>query len=162
MSGPDGLRPGEVAAGDLGPADGPALRVIGRARTPWGPEDCPKNIGRARERGAPAHLELDPAFALALRGLAVGQPVIVLYWMDRARRDLLVQAPRHVDGPRGTFALRSPNRPNTISQSTVTITALDLDAGRVTVDALDCFDGTPLIDIKPWLPSVDLPPGEAG
>ncbi|WP_337248468.1 SAM-dependent methyltransferase [Rhodovulum sulfidophilum] len=160
--GPDALRPGELAAGDLGPADGPALRVIGRARTPWGPDDCPKNIGRARERGAPATLEIDPAFAPALRGLSVGQPVIVLYWMDRARRDLLVQAPRHVDGPRGSFALRSPNRPNTISQSTVRITALDAETGRVEVDALDCYDGTPLIDIKPWLPSIDLPPGETG
>lgn len=151
-----------MVAGDPGPAEGPALRVIGRARTPWGPEDCPRNICRARERGAPATLEIDPAFAPALKGLSVGQPVILLYWMDRARRDLLVQAPRHVDGPRGSFALRSPNRPNTISQSTVRITTIDAGAGRVEVDALDCFDGTPLLDIKPWLASIVLPPGETG
>lgn len=154
------IRPGEVALEGAPDPDGPRLRFIGRIRSPWEPGDCPRNIGRARETGKGARIELDPAFAPALAGLAVGQPVILLYWMDGARRDLLVQAPRHVDSPRGTFALRSPNRPNTISQSTVRITALDADRGVIGIDAIDCFDGTPLVDIKPWLETVDLPPGE--
>ena len=38
--------------------------------------------------------------------------------------------------------------------------AIDPDAGRIDVDAIDCFDGTPLIDIKPWLPTIDIPPGQ--
>lgn len=152
------LRQGEVTLDGAPGSDGPRLQVIGRIRSPWGPGDCPKNIGRARETGQGARIELDPAFTPALSGLVVGQPVILLYWMDRARRDLLVQAPRHVDGPRGTFALRSPNRPNTISQATVRITELDADAGQIGIDAIDCFDGTPLLDIKPWLATIDMPP----
>jgi len=152
------LRPGEVVLGDAPDPGGPRIRFIGRIRSPWGPDDCPKNFGRARETGRGAQVELDPAFAPALAGLAVGQPVILLYWMDRARRDLLVQAPRHVAEPRGTFALRSPNRPNTISQATVRITALDPGSATIGIDAIDCFDGTPLLDIKPWLETVDLPP----
>ncbi|TCP40578.1 TrmO family methyltransferase domain-containing protein [Rhodovulum marinum] len=152
------LRPGEVVLEGAPDPDGPRLRPIGRIRSPWGPGDCPRNIGRARETGRPARIDLDPAFAPALAGLQVGQPVILLYWMDRARRDLLVQAPRHVTEPRGTFALRSPNRPNTISQATVRITAIDPDSATIGIDAIDCFDNTPLLDIKPWLETVDLPP----
>ncbi|MCO8143919.1 hypothetical protein NHN26_01655 [Rhodovulum tesquicola] len=91
-----GLRPGEVALADALEPDGPRLRLIGRIRSPWGPDDCPRNIARARETGRRATVELDPAYAPALSGLSVGQPVILLYWMARARRDLLVQAPRHV------------------------------------------------------------------
>ena len=155
------LRPGEVMLEGVPEPDGPRLRFIGRIRSPWGPDKCPKNIGRARETGRGARIELDPAFAPALDGLEAGQPVILLYWMDRARRDLLRQAPRHIEGTRGTFALRSPNRPNTISQCTVRITAIDSAAGTIEIDAIDCFDGTPLVDIKPWLDSVDMPP-EAG
>ncbi|MGC9420430.1 MAG: TrmO family methyltransferase domain-containing protein [Rhodovulum sp.] len=150
-------RPGEVVLEGAPDPDGPRLRIIGRIRSPWGPGDCPRNIGRARETGRAARIELDPAFAPALAGLRVGQPVILLYWMDRARRDLLVQAPRHVTEPRGTFALRSPNRPNTISQATVRITALDPDSATIGIDAID---DTPLLDIKPWLETVDLPPSD--
>ena len=69
-----------------------------------------------------------------------------------------MQAPRHADAPRGTFALRSPNRPSPVSVSTVVITSLDIAAGIVGIDAIDCFDGTPVIDIKPWLETVDRPP----
>lgn len=153
------LRPGEVVAQGLAPADGPALRVIGHVRSPWGPGNCPKNLTRAREGGQGAFLEIAPAFAPALAGLAVGDAVIVLYWMHEARRDLLVQAPAHAPAPCGTFALRSPSRPNPIALATVRITALEAAAGRVEIDAIDCFDGTPLLDIKPWRPGIDVPPG---
>ncbi|ARE39462.1 hypothetical protein RGUI_1321 [Rhodovulum sp. P5] len=152
------LRPGERVLEGLAAPDGPALRFIGRIRSPWADGNCPKNIGKARETGKGAWVDLDPSFVPALTGLEPGQAVILLYWMDHARRDLLIQAPRHVDAPRGTFALRPPNRPNTISQSAVRITAIDHDAGRIDIDAIDCFDGTPLLDIKPWLASIDIPP----
>jgi len=153
------LRPGELVLEGAGDPSGPRLRFIGRIRTPWGPDDCPKNLSQARERGMAATVELDPGYAPALMGLEKGQPVVLLYWMDRARRDLLHQAPRHVEGTRGTFALRSPNRPNTISLATVWITDLDEEHGRIGIDAIDCYDGTPLLDIKPWLPSIDVPKG---
>jgi tRNA (Thr-GGU) A37 N-methylase len=77
--------------------------------------------------------------------------------MHAARRDLVVQSPKHRDAPVGTFALRSPVRPNPIALAAVTITGIDPAAGIVGIDAIDCLDGTPLIDIKPYLASVDAP-----
>lgn len=152
------LRPGEVVAEGLTEPDGPRLRLIGQIRTPWSPGDCPRNIGTARDLGGAGRIELDPVFAPALDGLAVGQPIMLLYWLDGARRDLLRQSPRHIDGTRGTFALRSPNRPNSIGVATVRITSIDAQAAVIGIDAIDCYDGTPLIDIKPWLDRVDTPP----
>lgn len=157
------IRDGEVTfARDLGAPGDAALRFIGRIRSPWSRGNAPKSIRAARAEMAGktgwAEIKLDPVFAPALSGLAVGQAIIVLYWMDRARRDLAVQAPRHVDAPRGTFALRSPNRPNPVALSVVRITALDLEQAVIGIDAIDCFDDTPVVDIKPWLDTIDIPP----
>ena len=158
------IRPGEVALPDgIGPAEDAGLVFIGRIRTPWKRGDCPKNIAAARDRVAAenrpaAVIELDPRFAPALAGLAPGQPLLLLYWMHGARRDLLLQAPKHVDAPRGTFALRSPNRPNPVAAACVTLTGLDPERAVLEIDAIDCFDGTPLVDIKPWIRTVDSPP----
>lgn len=151
------IRDGEVLL-PFDPAETATARLafIGRIRSPWQTRaDCPRNIGRARETGQGARVELEPGYGGGLAGLRAGQAVMLIYWMDRARRDLIVQAPGHADGPRGTFALRSPNRPNPLAMSCVTITALD--AAGFEIDAIDCLDGTPLIDIKPWLPSIDTP-----
>lgn len=154
------LRPGEVLLPfDPGQDTTICLAFIGTIRSPWSPEDCPKNIARARETGQGARIELKPGYADGLAGLEVGQAVIAVYWMDKARRDLIVQSPGHTDGPRGTFALRSPNRPNALAMSTVVITELDAAAGVIGIDAIDTYDGTPLLDLKPWLPTVDVPPG---
>lgn len=153
-------RPGEVLLSfDPGARADGSVSFIGTIRSPWGLDDCPKNIGRARETGRGAHIELTEGYRQGLLGLSVGQPVILLYWMDRARRDIIVQRPGHADGPRGVFALRSPARPNPVAMATVRITALDPDTGRIGIDAIDVFDGTPLIDLKPWLETVDLPAG---
>lgn len=161
MSAQKELRPGEMSLGfDPAAGDGPTVAFIGRIRSPWSQGNCPKNIGRARESGEGARIELAPGYAPALLGLEVGQPVIVLYWMHQSRRDLVRQCPPHTGGCRGTFALRSPLRPNPVTMSTVLITELDEAEGVIGVDAIDCFDGTPVIDIKPWLETVDLPPDQ--
>jgi tRNA-Thr(GGU) m(6)t(6)A37 methyltransferase TsaA len=141
-------------------ADGPRIAFIGHIRSPWKAGDSPRNIASAREAGAAATIELDPAYAPGLAGLEVGRWIMVLYWMDRGRRDLIVQNPRHTDGARGVFALRSPVRPNPIAMSCVRITSLDLEAGVIGIDAIDCFDGTPVVDIKPWIATIDMPPGD--
>jgi tRNA (Thr-GGU) A37 N-methylase len=82
--------------------------------------------------------------------------------MHAARRDLIVQSPAHRDGPTGTFALRSPARPNPIALADVRLLAIEAEGGHLTVDAIDAFDGTPVLDVKPWLASVDVPPGYHG
>ncbi len=98
-----------------------SLYYIGRIRTPWNRrEDCPKN---ARESDAVCTIELDPRWAEGLTGLETVSHVLLLYWMDKARRDLLVQSPRHYTDRRGTFALRSPARPNPIAASVARLLA---------------------------------------
>lgn len=151
------VREGEVAL-PLDPSQTPdaGITFIGHIRSPWARGTAPRNISKARKEAHEAWIELKPDWVPALAGLEVGQPIIVLYWMDRARRDLVTQMPAHVEAARGTFSLRSPNRPNPVALSAVRITALE--GARIGIDAIDCFDGTPVVDIKPWLETIDIPP----
>lgn len=159
---PSPLRPGEVTL-DFDPGEDcfTGITAIGTIRSPWSRGDCPKSIARARETGQTARIDLKPGYAAGLTGLEIGQAIIVVYWMNDARRDLILQAPGHTGGPRGTFALRSPNRPNNLALSTVVITDLDPQAGVIEIDAIDVFDGTPLVDLKPWIETIDTPPAGA-
>ena len=136
-------RPGEIEGGDPDRADA-SLTFIGRIRTPFATRaDCPH---RGRSDGPECRIEVHAPWRPALRGLAAGDRIEVLYWMHLARRDLLVQVPKGRTAS-GTFALRSPNRPNPIATSVVEVVASD-EAG-LTVRGLDCMDGTPLLDLKP-------------
>jgi tRNA-Thr(GGU) m(6)t(6)A37 methyltransferase TsaA len=153
MSDPATLREGEVAV-ELPKQFDASLYFIGRVHTPWKRrEDCPKN---GRESDAVCTIEVDPRWAQALTGLETASHVLVLYWMDKARRDLVLQAPRHYAEQRGTFALRSPVRPNPIAASVVRL--VGIEANTLSVVGLDCLDGTPLLDIKPYFASTDAVP----
>ncbi len=146
------IRAGEIAVA-LPEAFDTGLYFIGRIHTPWTRRDaCPKN---ARGSDAECVIALDARYAAALDGVASCTHLVVLYFMHEARRDLLVQAPRH-GGRRGTFALRSPVRPNPVAMSVVRL--VRIDGTQLTVVGLDCLDGTPLIDIKPYFASVDSVP----
>ncbi len=148
-----GIRAGEVAI-PLPEKIDAGVYFIGRIRTPWTRrEECPKN---ARESAAVCSVEVDPRYAAALKGVESCSHLIVLYWMDKSRRDLVLQVPRHYREARGTFALRSPARPNPIAMSVVTL--LQISDSRLSVVGIDCLDGTPLIDIKPYFASTDSVP----
>ena len=100
-----GIWDGEVAI-ELPDTFDASLYFIGRIRTPWTKRaDCPKN---ARESDAVCTLEVDPRWAKALTHVESCTHLVVLYWMNRSRRDLVLQVPRHYGIARGTFALRSP------------------------------------------------------
>ena len=146
------IREGEIAI-TLPEAFDAGVYFIGRIHTPWTRrEECPKN---ARGSDAECTIELDERYAAALDGVATCTHIVVLYFMDRARRDLLVQAPRHGER-RGTFALRSPVRPNPIAMSVVKL--LKVEGTTLSVVGIDCLDGTPLLDLKPYFASVDSEP----
>jgi tRNA-Thr(GGU) m(6)t(6)A37 methyltransferase TsaA len=148
-----GIRDGEVAA-DLPDHFDASLYFIGRIHTPWKErKDCPKN---PRESDAVCTIELDPRWAPALKEVETLSHIIVLYWMDRSRRDLVLQSPRHYGEQRGTFALRSPARPNPIALSVAKL--VGIDGNKLKVVGLDCLDGTPLLDIKPYFASTDAFP----
>ena len=107
---------------------------------------------RQGDEGAPdAWLVIDPTLYPAMRDLEAGQQIIVLTWLDRARRDVLVTRPR--DDPNrpeeGVFSTRSPDRPNPIGLHEVMIVAID--GGRLKVRPLEAISGTPVLDIKPVL-----------
>jgi len=138
------LRPHEVAVDVPEPGDA-HLRFIGRVRTPWTRrEQCPR---QGDMDGPLCSLELFEPWAQALAGLEAYETVDVLYWLDRSRRDLVVQNPKRDGKTYGTFALRSPVRPNPIGLARARLHGID--GAVVTVSGLDCLDGTPLIDLKP-------------
>lgn len=148
-----GLREGEVTASLPANFDA-SLYFIGRIHTPWRRrEDCPKN---ARESDVACTVVVDPRWSAGLQGLDTATHIILLYWMDKARRDLVVQSPRHYAEPHGTFSLRSPARPNPIALAVARL--VRIDGNTLTVVGVDCLDDTPLVDIKPYFASTDSVP----
>ena len=153
MTDDDDVRPGEIAV-PLPDGFDAGLYFVGRIHTPWTRrDDCPKN---PREAHAVCTIDIDPRWAEGLAGVETCTHLIVLYWMDKARRNLVLQAPRHLNEKRGTFALRPPARPNPIALSVVRL--LGIEATKLTVTGLDCLDGTPCLDIKPYFASIDAVP----
>jgi tRNA-Thr(GGU) m(6)t(6)A37 methyltransferase TsaA len=121
------------------------LYFIGRIRTPWSDrKDCPR---QGRPDGPECRVELFAPWAVALDGIDRYERLEILYWLDKSRRDLVRQNPE-ADGQRffGTFALRSPQRPNPIGTSVVRLERVE--NATLYVRGLDCLDGSPLIDIK--------------
>jgi tRNA-Thr(GGU) m(6)t(6)A37 methyltransferase TsaA len=125
------------------------LEPIGVVESPLtDPAAAPK---QGSEGSPDAWLVLEPQVSEGLDGLRAGDEVIVLTWLDRARRDILRVHPR--DDPanpeRGVFSTRSADRPNPIGLHRVQILAVD--GLRLQVRDLEALDGTPIVDIKPVL-----------
>lgn len=125
------------------------LRIVGRVESPL--VDLASAPRQGDEGGVDAVLRFDPALADALRDLGVGEEVIVLTWLDRARRDVLVVHPRGDPARQetGVFSTRSPDRPNPIGLHRVRILAIGATA--ITVAGLEALDNTPILDVKPVL-----------
>src|SRR5262245_19142179 len=127
----------------------PRLRPVGVIRSRL------KSLARAPRQGsegAPdAWLDIQPWAGEALQGLAVGQRIFVVTWLDRARRDVLKVHPRSdVRNPlTGVFATRSPDRPNPLGLHAVTVRRIQRN--RVRIGPIEAVDGTPVVDVKPVL-----------
>lgn len=125
------------------------LTPIGRVESPLtDPASAPKQ----GDEGAPdAWLVFEPAVLEALEGIRAGDEVIVLTWLDRARRDVLQVHPRGdvSRAQQGVFATRSPHRPNPIGLHRVAV--VSVDGGRIQVRNLEAVDGTRIVDVKPVL-----------
>jgi tRNA-Thr(GGU) m(6)t(6)A37 methyltransferase TsaA len=125
------------------------LEPIGRVESPLTDRDLAPKQG---DEGSPdAWLVFDPSVREGLRDLQVDSDVIVLTWLDRARRDVLAVHPRgDMTRPEtGVFGTRSPDRPNPIGLHRVTI--VSIDGTRMLVRNLEALDGTPIVDVKPVL-----------
>jgi len=107
---------------------------------------------RQGDEGAPdAWLEIDAWARAAADGIAIGDELLVVTWLDRAQRDVLQVHPRG-DAARaltGVFATRSADRPNPLGLHAVTVRAIE--PGRLRVGPIEAVDGTPVVDIKPVL-----------
>lgn len=120
-----------------------------------------KKIGQVRADGAGFRLELEAEYIPALAGLEGFSHINVLWWFSRfdadwARGTLTSEAPYRA-GPdvMGTFATRGPLRPNPIALSTARVTHIDGEKGVVGLGYIDAEDGSPLLDVKPYTPSLD-------
>lgn len=141
----DPLRPHEQAVPVPAGFDA-QIWFIGRIHTPWARrEDCPRR-GDA-EHGPDCRIEIFDPWGPALAGVEGKDRLQILYWMHLSRRDAVRQNPNFGQVSIGTFALRSPLRPNPIASSVVRL--IRVDGATLTVRGLDCVDGTPLLDIKP-------------
>jgi len=129
------------------------LITIGRVESPLRLRDEAPKQG---DEGAPdAWLVFDEAMRDGLDGIAAGDILLVLTWLDRAERDVLRVIPRgdRTRGVQGVFNTRSPDRPNPIGLHRVEV--LGVDGTRLHVRNLEAIDGTPIIDIKPLLRSIE-------
>ena len=125
------------------------LQAIGRVESPLTDLAAAPKQG---DEGAPeAWLVLDAGVADGLDGIAAGDELVVLTWLDRAARDVLRVHPRgdRSRPAQGVFTTRSPDRPNPIGLHRVTV--LEVDGLRLRVRDLEALDGTPVVDLKPVL-----------
>ena len=105
-------------------------------------------------------LEIDPPYRQGLQGLDQFSHVIVFWWADRMdsevwRKKIATELPYAPGVAAGVFACRSEYRPNPIAITTLPILGIDPEAGAVTLPWIDAFDGTPVIDLKPYTPVSD-------
>jgi tRNA-Thr(GGU) m(6)t(6)A37 methyltransferase TsaA len=121
------------------------ITFVGIIRTPWTSRlDCPR---QGQVDGPVCRIEVCEPWVAALDGIEAFERIEVLYWLHESRRDLVRQSPADDGSTRGTFALRSPVRPNPIGTALVTLVARQ--GATLSVRGLDCLDKTPLIDLKP-------------
>lgn len=138
------IRENEVAVTPPEPVDA-GLTFIGRIRTPWDSRLlCPR---QGRHDGPQCRIEIFEPWVPALAGVEAFERLEVLYWLDRSRRDLVLQSPASNGKVHGTFSLRTPVRPNPIGTSIVVLDGIE--GNVLLVRGLDCLDGTPLLDLKP-------------
>lgn len=118
-------------------------------------------IGTIKNKDGETTIQLHPHFKEALTGIDGFQYLQILWWFDGCDNDqsrsTLIEEKTYTNGPDklGVFATRSPNRPNPIALTTVYVTYVDLEQGIIHVAYLDALDGSPVLDIKPYTPSLD-------
>ena len=127
------------------------MRPIGRVKCAFkDTQEIPKGCGAKHE--AEGVLEIDPELEQGLTDIEGFSHLFVIWAFDRSRRAELLASPPSDDRPHGVFATRSPQRPNPIGLTVVEL--LRRDGPRLHVRGVDMLDGTPVLDIKPYLSSI--------
>jgi formylmethanofuran dehydrogenase subunit E len=138
-------------AGTKQPMDYPELHPIGTIHSPYRKRgDAPR---QGRLSGTESTIEVFPEYAEGLQDIELNAHLITLYWFDRSDRTLLKATPPGSGLEHGVFATRSPERPNPIGFAVVDL--IRRDGTQLVVRGLDAFDGTPLLDLKPYHRNLD-------
>lgn len=137
--------------------DGVVVRPIGVVRSPF-TETAGMPIQPGGARGVRGVVEVLPEFCDGLADLEDFSRVILIYLFHCSEGCSLRVVPFLDDRERGVFATRAPRRPNPIGLSVVRLVAVE--GCRFVIEDVDVLDGTPLLDIKPYVPSIDAYPGE--
>lgn len=123
------------------------VRTIGRVESAL--RDL-ESAPRQADEGAPeAWLIFDADVLEGVADIRAGDEIIVITWLDRARRDVLSAQPRGTRAPQGVFSTRSPHRPNPIGLHRTEV--IGVEPGRVRVRHMEALHATPIIDVKPVL-----------
>jgi tRNA (adenine37-N6)-methyltransferase len=127
------------------------LHPIGYVRSPYRETaEIPKGFGADHQ--AEGAIELRPEYEPGLADIEGFSHLYVIWHFHRSEGGLLVAQPPTADRPHGVFATRSPRRPNPLGLTVVEL--LGREGPRLRVRGLDMLDGTPVLDIKPYLSSV--------
>lgn len=130
---------------------------IGIIRTPW-TEIAGMPLQAVAAEGVAGSIDVDPEYAAGLRDIGGFSHLILLYHLHRIVGFALEVQPYLDTAQHGIFATRSPKRPNPIGLSVVRLVRVD---GRTLhIEDVDMLDGTPLLDVKPYVPRFDQRPGE--
>ncbi|MCR5255347.1 MAG: TrmO family methyltransferase [Acetatifactor sp.] len=119
------------------------------------------SIGKIENKEGNVRIVLDPGYSEGLKGLEGYSHVQILWWADgcdnKDDRDTLVIEKPYTKGPDeiGVFATRSPARPNPIAVSNADIAYVDMEEGAIGLYYIDALDGTEVLDLKPYVPSID-------
>ena len=106
-------------------------------------------------KGVAGSLELAPEFAEGLKDLEGFSHIIVLYHFHKAGAARLSVTPFLDDRPHGVFATRAPSRPNPVGLSVLRL--IEVEGTTLQIEDVDILDGTPVLDIKPYVPEFDAP-----
>jgi len=132
------------------------VRPIGHVRSGYAqPEDVAHTHQGWTADGS--RIRLLPEHARKLAGLKGYSHIVVLFWVHRAKE---WKMPKHHNKPKGVkvFATRMPVRPNPIGMSVVKLMDFSTDSGEIVIEGLDALDGTPVLDIKPYISNFDSYP----
>lgn len=116
-----------------------------------------KIIGKVETKNG-FRIRIKEEYIKALKGIEEFKYIQVIYWFDKVdNRDLMIESKPYKKGPEelGIFATRSPFRPNPIGIEAVYLQDIDLENGVLYIPYIDAFDNTPILDIKPYIPSID-------
>lgn len=150
-----------VRSGDGSTAEPPQsirfeIRIIGRARTPFQRrEDAPHQPNASTAEGV---IAIEPEYRAGLADLDSLDRIWLLFLFDRSSGWAAKVKPPRGGSKRGVFATRAPNRPSQIGLTSVQLDGVDIDRGEVRVRGIDLLDGTPILDIKPYMATIDAWP----